>query len=648
MLTLALVCLFAPVVGFLVQYFFGRHLPRKGDIWTVAAMGVSLACALLIAWRALHGEGGDWSMAWFHPFGPGSASLRLGLHVDGLTAAMLCVVTLVSFVVHIHSIGYMRGDGKYANFFAWLQLFTVSMLLLVLADNLLLLFVGWELVGLSSYKLIGFWSEKQAPADAGRKAFITTRIGDVGIVVALMVIWSQVGSYDFSAIAAAVGDGTFADPWLTVAGFGLLAGAAGKSAQFGFHVWLPDAMEGPTPVSALIHAATMVAAGVYLLGRFMFMLTPDVLLVVATLGAVTALFSGFIALAQDDIKKVLAYSTISQLGYMFLGLGVGAWHAALFHLATHAFFKALLFLGSGSVIIACHHEQDMGKMGGLWKKLPVTGTTFLVGVLAISGLPFLSGFYSKDAILSGAYHRFPILFWIGLAAAVLTAFYMARLFIGTFLGKPRDERVHEHAHEGGFALEMPLVTLALLAVIGGWGAWHTVLLAPPTDIVVNGVATVGDLHFEHNTAVVMPLAIAAGIGGLLLGWIFFSVLATSLDRIKRPFRPLEGAFRHKFWFDELYREILLRPAYALARLSALFDVRGVDGVVNAVGRNARRISRLSGRNDAVVVDGLVNGVGATAMAGGSEISRLQNGRVRFYLSVAVGVVAVLLVLVKLL
>jgi len=647
MLTLALVCLFAPLFGFVVQYFLGKRLPRQGDIWTVATIGASLVCAILLTLRALNGETMEpWALEWYRPGGADAAAWSIGLMVDGLTAMMLVVVTVVSFLVHVFSIGYMHGDAKYPLFFAWLQMFSVAMLTVVLASDLLLLFIGWELVGLCSYKLIGFWSEKQAPANAARKAFITTRIGDVGLVLALMIIVAYVQSFDFGAIAAAIQAGVIPEPWLTVAGLGIVAGAAGKSAQFGFHVWLPDAMEGPTPVSALIHAATMVAAGVYLVGRTMWMLTPDVLYVVAALGALTGIMAGFIAVAQNDIKKVLAYSTVSQLGYMFLGLGVGAWHAALFHLATHAFFKALMFLGSGSVIHACHHEQDMRKMGGLWKKLPVTGTTFLAGVLAIAGLPFFSGFYSKDAILAGAYHRFPFLFWIGLAAAVLTAFYMARLFVMTFLGKPRDEHIHEHAHEGGFSMQMPLVVLGILAVIAGYGAWHEILLAPDTGLVVAGHHTVGDIHhFEHDTTTVAPLAIAAGFGGLVLGWLVFSVLsAAKLASLKRPLKGLEAACANKFFFDELYRAVLLQPAYAFATLCGRVDKYGVDGVVNAIGRGGLAMATLSGLNDREVVDGAVKGVGASALAGGGVVSRLQSGRVRFYLSVSVGVVAVILVL----
>jgi len=650
---LCLAVVVAPLVGFVLQYAFGKRLPRQGDWLTVAAIGVSLVCSLVIFFYALsQGEGwsvtfGPWT--WLQP-GEG-LDWSIGIVLDGLTAVMLVVVSLVAFLVHVFSMGYMKGDPKYWLFFAWLQMFSVSMLILVLADNLLHLFMGWELVGLCSYKLIGFWSEKQDPANAARKAFITTRIGDLGMLVALCVIGGVVESFSFRDIFAAVAAGELHGTWLTVAGLGLFLAAAGKSAQLPLHVWLPDAMEGPTPVSALIHAATMVAAGVYLIGRMTPMLTPDVLMVVATVGAVTALMSGLIALCQNDIKRVLAYSTVSQLGYMFLGLGVGAWHAGLFHLTTHAFFKALMFLGSGSVILACHHEQDMRKMGGLWKKLPITGTTFLIGVLAIAGLPFVtSGFFSKDGILSGAWNRFPVLYWIGLAAAVLTAFYMMRLFVMTFLGKPKDEHVYEHAHESPLSMTLPLLVLGALAICAGWGSWHEILLFPPaTEGLIPNAHTVATLasHFEHAAPVVV-MASVAGIGGLLLGLFVFLVNADKVAAWVRPFAALQHAFQNKFWFDELYRVAILAPAYLLARLFTRFDTRGVDGVVNAVGRGGVLLGFASRIYDNVVVDGLVRLTGAICQAFGAGVSLLQSGRVRLYLSLSVGALAAVLILERIL
>ncbi len=643
LLYLCIAIVAAPLVGFVLQYAFGRRLPRQGDWLTVLTIGVSLACSIVLFLHVLgQPEGystvlGPWT--WLEP-GDGAA-WTVGITLDGLTAVMLVVVSLVAFLVHVFSMGYMQGDPKYWLFFAWLQMFSVSMLILVLANNLLHLFMGWELVGLCSYKLIGFWSEKRDPANAARKAFITTRIGDLGMVLAIMVIASVCGTFDFDAIFAKVASGEFSGPWLTAAGLGLFLAAVGKSAQMPLHVWLPDAMEGPTPVSALIHAATMVAAGVYLIGRMMPMMTPEALIVVAVIGAVTALMAGLIALCQNDIKKVLAYSTCSQLGYMFLGLGVGAWHAGLFHLTTHAFFKALMFLGSGSVIHGMHHEQDMRHMGGLWGKMRITSVTFLIGVLAIAGLPFVtSGFFSKDGILSGAWNAEPVLFWIGLVAAVLTAFYMMRLFVMTFMGAPKSEKA-EHAHESPKSMTMPLVLLAVLAVCAGWGTWHSKLLSPPA------LDTVGSLAFEHVGTVVI-LASAAGIGGLLLGLFVFFKNAEHVPDWKKPFRALETAFANKFWFDELYRIAVLRPSYRLAGLFRVVDSAGVDGIVNAVGSSGVDSSKKSGWFDKYVVDGLVKLTGGICQFFGAGISLLQSGKVRLYLSLSVGAVALVLLLERLL
>ncbi len=645
MLSLALVILTAPLLGFVLQQAFGRRLPRQGDWMTILGIGASLACAVIILFKVLGGASLDaadpaaharWDWMRF-----GSDVWTVGIKIDGLTAVMLVVVTLVAFLVHVFSTAYVHGDPKYWKFFAWLQMFSVSMLMLVLADNLLTLFIGWELVGLCSYKLIGFWSEKPAPGHAARKAFITTRIGDLGMVAALMILHRQIHSFRFEDIAQAVSSGALSETWRTWTSLGLFMAAMGKSAQFPLHVWLPDAMEGPTPVSALIHAATMVTAGVYLVGRLFMVFTADSLLVVATVGATTAVMAGLIALAQNDIKKVLAYSTVSQLGFMFLALGCGAWHAGLFHLTTHAFFKALMFLGSGSVIHACHHEQDMRRMGGLWKKLPITGPVFLIGVLAIAGLPFVtSGFFSKDAILAGAWHRHPALAVLGLLAACLTAFYMTRLFVMTFLGRPKDEHVFEHAHESPAAMTMPLIVLAVLSVAAGWGAWHSTLLDP---IRILGAAPLaGSIHGHEHSAAIMVFASLAGIGGLLLGWLVFRS-ETLVARLKAPFKGLETAFSNKFWFDELYRELVLRPIYLVARFFSWTDGEGVDGAVNAIGRGTVVTARASGVVDAAVVDGAVRGTGAVVLAGGGGLSRVQSGRLRTYL--ALGVVAVALVLI---
>jgi NADH-quinone oxidoreductase subunit L len=647
-LTACAVVLLAPLAGFVLQFFLGRRLPRQGDWLTVLGIGASFAASVWLVLRFLGGaEPFTWSVEWFRP-DPEAPGWRFSVLVDGLTAVMLFVVTLVSLLVHVFSVAYMHGDAKYRKFFAWLQMFSVSMLLLVLSGNLFHLFVGWELVGLCSYKLIGHWSERADPGNAARKAFITTRIGDLGMVAALMIVWARVGSFEFSAVFEAAGREGFADGWLTWTGLGLFFAAMGKSAQFPLHVWLPDAMEGPTPVSALIHAATMVAAGVYLVARAFPLFTPDALVVVATVGATTALMAGLVAVAQDDIKKVLAYSTVSQLGYMFLGLGSGAWHAGLFHLTTHAFFKALMFLGSGSVIHGCHHEQDMRKMGGLARKMPVTTVTFAIGVVAIAGVPFFSGFYSKDAILAAAWHRFPALAVVGLLSAALTAYYMFRLFAMTFLGEPRSRQA-EHAHESPALMTVPLVVLAVLAFASGFGSWHERLLDPATveaAIESSGAPAgraVGSVHGHEHHSGVMLFAILAGAVGLGLGALAFVVRLPAIWALRKPLAPLERAFAAKFWFDELYREALLRPAYLVAQFFGWADREGVDGIVNGVGRGAQRTSRGSGAVDRVVVDGAVRGTGAVVLVGGEVLGRAQSGRIRAYIAWGVVFLAAALV-----
>ena len=398
------------------------------------------------------------------------ALLNTGILIDNVTAVMLLVVTIVSTLVHLFSIGYMHGDPKYNRFFAYLSIFSFSMLGLVLAESFLFIYIFWELVGLSSYLLIGFWFEKKSASDAGKKAFIVNRVGDFGFLIGILIIYATCGVLGYDQVFLAIGEGKLSGTLLTLAGIGVFCGAIGKSAQFPLHVWLPDAMEGPTPVSALIHAATMVAAGVYLVGRVYPMFTPDAFLFIACFGLITLFLTATIALAQNDIKKVLAYSTCSQLGYMIMGLGVGGYTAGLAHLTTHAAFKACLFLGSGSVIHAVH-SQDIQEMGGLRKKMPITFVTFLIATLAIAGVPGFSGFYSKDMILGAALefgmksgNPLHMIFFIGaLFTAGLTAFYMFRLVILTFFGAPKDHHKFDHAHESPPSMWVPLVVLAGLS-----------------------------------------------------------------------------------------------------------------------------------------------------------------------------------------
>jgi NADH-quinone oxidoreductase subunit L len=485
MLTWLVLVLLLPLGAFTIQIFLNQRLPRKGDWLSTGAIGLSLVISTVLFTRTLGIFNPVMSQNFrFEWLNLGSFRLPLGILYDNLTAVMLMVVCIVSFLVHLFSIGYMHNDPRYGRYFAYLGIFSFSMLGLVLCDNIFALYIFWELVGLSSYLLIGFWFEKKSASDAAKKAFITTRIGDVGMFIGLLLVYNKLHVLGYREIFHAVAVGQIAGPYLTAAGICLFFGAVGKSAQFPLHVWLPDAMEGPTPVSALIHAATMVAAGVYMVGRLFLVFTPDALVFIAVIGVVTACLAATIAIVMTDIKKVLAYSTISQLGYMIAALGVGAYTAGLYHLMTHAFFKALLFLGSGSVIHAVH-SQEMPEMGGLRRKMPVTFWTFLMACLAISGFPLFSGFFSKDMILGGAlangmaHPGQMIIFILLLLFAGVTSFYMFRILFLTFTGSPRDKHKHEHAHESPAVMTIPLIMLGILSVGSAWGNWFPKLVQKP-------------------------------------------------------------------------------------------------------------------------------------------------------------------------
>ena len=563
----------------------------------------------------------------------------MGILVDNLTAVMLLVVTGVSTLVHLFSIGYMHGDPRYNRFFAYLSIFSFSMLGLVLSESFFFIYIFWELVGVSSYLLIGFWFEKKSAADAGKKAFITTHIGDVGFLIGNMIIFVTCGVFGFDEVFQAIGQGKLSGTLLTIAGIGVFCGAIGKSAQFPLHVWLPDAMEGPTPVSALIHAATMVAAGVYLVGRVYPMFTPDAFLFIAYIGFITLFIAATIALTQNDIKKVLAYSTVSQLGYMIMGLGVGGYTAGLAHLATHAAFKACLFLGSGSVIHAVH-SQDMREMGGLRKKMPITFVTFLIATLAIAGVPGFSGFFSKDMILAAALEfgmKNPahyVLFFGALFTAGMTAFYMFRLVIMTFLGEPKDHHKFDHAHESPPNMWVPLVVLAIFS-FSFWfkspfveKGWFQTLIAKPAT-VANIVAkspparadghaaamrrptkplppkargctprapaahgeTAGaaahagagehDAHLAHLAhSYAMYSSVAVGTLGIFLGFVVYFFGWIDPARVANSVKPLYNFLLNKWYFDELYDKTVIGGSIALAKFLAWFDLHVVDGLVN--------------------------------------------------------------------
>ena len=529
LIQLSIVVLLLPLLSFVILIFFNRRLPRRGDFVGVGILGTAFALSAYIFWSVIVQTYDPafrvaWDFTWIDlgkvP-GIGPLQIRMGIVIDNLTAIMLAMVTLISLLVHLYSTGYMAGDKNYGRYFAFLGIFTFSMLGIVLSDNLFSVYIFWELVGLSSYLLIGFFFEKESAADAQKKAFLANRVGDIGMWLGILILYSQFHTFSFSEIYANLAAGKFAmsNAWLTAAGLLLFMGCVGKSAQFPLHVWLPDAMEGPTPVSALIHAATMVAAGVYFVARIFVLLTPDALHVIAFIGAFTAFMAATIAITQNDIKRVLAYSTVSQLGYMVLGLGVGAYSAALFHLVTHAFFKACLFLGSGAIIHAMHHEQDMRWMGGLRKHMPWTFATFTLATLALAGLPLTSGFMSKDAILAGAigfanaegggiYYLIPVL---GFFSAMLTAFYMGRQIWLVFFGesrthlKPADDHHSAHhahgaedghhtaheVHEVSWNMRAPLVILAALSVffvyspnpLDGAQGWFMKMIKTPETVV---------------------------------------------------------------------------------------------------------------------------------------------------------------------
>ena len=562
-----------PALGVLFNIFVGRR--ATGAVKLVGPGVVGAAFALAV-WAALERPAGgalhDHVYAWIVA-GPFRA--EAGFRLDALAMVMTLVVTGVGFVIHVYSVGYMHGDRGVARYFAYLNLFTTAMLILVLADNLVLLFVGWEGVGLCSYLLIGFWYEKPENAAAGKKAFLVNRVGDAGFLLGLFLLVATLGCHGIWTleVAALEQHRDLLRPVALAVCLLLFAGATGKSAQLPLYVWLPDAMAGPTPVSALIHAATMVTAGVYMIARlaFLYALAPAALAVVAVIGALTALFAAVIATAQMDIKKVLAYSTISQLGYMFLGLGVGASGAAIFHLVTHAFFKALLFLGAGSVIHGLGGEQDMARMGGLGPRMRLTFVTMAVATLAIAGVPPFSGFFSKDEILWGAWQAAPVLAAIGLFVAFLTAFYTGRLFCMTFLGECRaPEDVKHHIHESPPVMTLPLVVLAVLAAAGGF-------------LDVPGL--LGGEAEAHAPLAFMLLATALAAGGLGLAWALYvrwpDVPVLAADRLGALYRLV----RDKFRVDELYDATAVRLVFAAAEVSAQrIDPQLIDGAVNGAGR----------------------------------------------------------------
>ena len=578
-----------------------------------------------------------------------SFSVDLAFRYDSLAAVMTLVVTGVGFLIHVYSLGYMAHDRSYARFFAYMNLFTFAMLILVLGANLGVMFIGWEGVGLCSYLLIGFWFTKDSAAAAGKKAFITNRVGDFGFLLGAGLLVFALGTIDIAGITAAVEGGTLAKGTATAAALLLFLGATGKSAQIPLYTWLPDAMEGPTPASALIHAATLVTAGVYMVARLhaLFSFSGTALTVVALTGAFTAVYAATMGFVQTDIKRVLAYSTISQIGYMFMGLGVGAYAAGIFHLMTHAFFKSLLFLAAGSVIHALSGEQDMRKMGGLRRRIPRTYRVFLIGALAISGIPGLSGFFSKDEILASAFVSGHYLIWgLGLAGAAMTAFYMFRLVFLTFYGEERlaPEAAH-HVHESPPVMLVPLQFLAVLAIFGGYvglprvlggGAWFARFLE--TSVGAH------ERHLAAGTEVLlMIVSVGAALAAITAAFVIYvKRRGEPARRFAEKFKALYRVVSRKYFIDEAYHKVFVGGVFAAGRAADWVDRRVIDGLVDGAAGLARRVSRLAIFFDEGVVDGAVNGVGRVHLAASSLLRRLQTGYVYNYaLAVVLGVVLVI-------
>ena len=551
--------LIAPLVSAIVITLFTLRWKALSSTISVVAVLVSFICSCLVF---AHSASYAAQITWIDV--AGALKVPIALTLDALSRTMVLLVSGVGALIHIYSLGYMRDDQGKSRYFAALSLFMFAMLGIVLASNFVMLFIFWELVGFTSYVLIGHWFYRDAAADAANKAFITTRIGDFGFMIGILMIWTSTGSIVFAEIAPRMSGLTSYPTFLMIVALLIFCGAVGKSAQFPLHVWLPDAMEGPTPISALIHAATMVAAGVYMLVRVAFIIqaSQTALVIVAWIGTLTAVMAALIATQQDDIKRILAYSTLSQLGYMIMAVGLASSEAAMFHLFTHAFFKALLFLAAGSVIVMLHHEQNIWKMGGLSKKLPITFVTFGVGALALIGCPPFSGFFSKDAILALAYEHNTPIFAIALFTAFLTAFYVIRMLVIAFFGNPRSDIARE-SRESPPVMIMPLILLALLATLGGFGFFARNFLALPVE--------------NHIASVVPALAVIALIAG--------SGLAVAIYRQQETDPVDVKLLRHKFYFDEFYSWLIHWTQELLARVAAFVDRWIIDA--GAVGGGSR-------------------------------------------------------------
>lgn len=683
-LYLSAIILLLPFLGFAFLIFFGKRLGRLSGYIETSILGVALILSIIVALAKLTTFSNvpliqikfDWIYL------GDNFKIVVGYGIDNLAGIMLIVVTLISFLVHFFSLEYMREDIRFSRYFSYLGLFTFSMLGIVIANNFLFMYVFWELVGISSYLLIGFWFEKDSAANAGKKAFIVNRIGDLGFFIGIMIVFFTYGTFMFDEVFGEISNGNIpfnSTAYLTAAGILVFCGAIGKSAQFPLHVWLPDAMEGPTPVSALIHAATMVAAGVYLVARVFPMLTADALTFIAHIGAITAFISATIAITQVDFKRVLAYSTVSQLGYMVMGLGVGAYTAGFFHLVTHAWFKAALFLASGSVIHAMHHSahklhdhhtdpQDINNMGGLRKTMPITYITFLFATLAISGVPLTSGFLSKDSILAGtlAYGHLTgnwLIPTLGFLSAGITAFYMFRLTIVSFHGSPKTI-VAEKTHENNTFILLPLIVLAILSIwifyspnpidaSSGW--FYKAIQQPHTAVphetqwsfLIHQQIEEGKLHSDHHYATLMEeemhhqhypamiLSLLIAGSGILFAFFVYQFKIFNADNIAKQFKPLYTFSFRKWYFDEIYNATVVGGTVGLAKILALFDNKIIDGIVNLSALVTRGFGYFIGFFDNIVIDGIVNLVAYITGFFGAVFRKIQTGNVQAYIILAI-------------
>ncbi len=611
-----------PLVGFLINGFFGKKI-SKGLSGTIASVAIlaSFIVSLLVFVELEHSTVKSQAVSLFSWINADTLKIPFEFLVDPLSSVFLLIITGIGFLIHLYSIGYMHDDEGFSRFFTYLNLFVFFMLLLVLGNNYLIMFVGWEGVGLCSYLLIGFWYKNTAYNNAAKKAFIMNRIGDLGFLLGIILIFVTFGSITYGEVFGMAHNGSNAT--VTAIALLLFIGAMGKSAQLPLYTWLPDAMAGPTPVSALIHAATMVTAGIYMVVRsnIFYSMSEMASEVVAVVGVATALFAATIGLFQNDIKKILAYSTVSQLGLMFLGLGVHAYSSSVFHVTTHAFFKALLFLGAGSVIHAMGGEQDIRRMGGLKKSLPVTFMTMAIGTIAISGIPPFSGFFSKDEILAHTYEHSPVLWFFGSLTSILTAFYMFRMFFLTFFGHFRGTHEQEHhLHESPKSMTIPLMVLAALSVLGGllglpefWGTsnWISEHLSP--------VIAQKDPSMLSHTKEWMLMGIAVAAAAVTIYFAYMVYITNNVRPVEKEseMKPIQKLIYNKYYVDELYDAVIRKPLDLVSEMFYKFF-------------------------DKQVIDGLVNGVGSAVNGASNVVRKLQTGNISFYiLSMVVGIIAIL-------